>query len=904
MAARGKKRSIAKKNKRMTFGKMIVWMCGAGLVGAICAIGVYLVIIVNGHRYLMEHIDKLEAPEASIIYDADRQEVARLLIQNREIVKLDEVPKLLQNAFIATEDKRFSSHIGIDLWAIGRALYRDIVARDAVEGGSTITQQLAKNVFLDFDKTLFRKAQEASIAIALEKHFSKEQILEYYLNRIYFGHGAYGIKAAAKRYFGKENLNELTLGEMAVLAGIPKSPGNFSPIQNPDKALERRNVVLSLMKEQGYITADQMKEAMAEPIQVAAAPAGDKKNFQTFIDYVVREAVEEYGISEDRLLRGGYQIYTTLNRQAQLAMENAYADSDWFQKDMNGEMMQSSMVIYDHHTGGIVAMIGGRDYVAKGLNRAILPRQPGSSFKPIVVYAPALESGKWNPHSLLVDERMSFGNYSPRNYDNVYRGRVTMKEAVRKSINVPAVWLLNEIGISYGMEFASKLGITFAPEDRNLAIALGGMTKGVSPLQMARAYGAFANQGYLNKVHSIVEIKDTNNQTIAAFKPESTQVMSAQTAYYMTEMLQAAVQPGGTGANARMNRPVAGKTGSTQLDIKGLEKYNRDLWFVGYTPEWTAAVWMGFDKTGSRQYVTISSGAPAALFREVMSNALKGVPVKSFDKPKGIKELPSAPGAVNDLQASLDENGRGVLLSWSPKGEGVTYQLFRKSSSEQEFTLLLPGEKTEIKDMSVVPGETYQYYVVVADPKTGLESGKSNIVEITVPEEGDLLPPWDMMPGNDHEGGEEGTEEDENENGEVPVPGLENPGIENPDIQEPDTENPGIENPDGEDPLFEYPGNHRQEQGGTGSRQDDGRSGEDGSGSGQPADGRAGSGRTPENGAENGPNRISRRNSGSDGGSWPVNPDAGSWRNDRNDSGESSGPIPYPEFLDMQGPNF
>lgn len=747
MATTGKKPSKPRKKRKMTAGRLFVWIAAAGLVGAICAIGMYILIILHGQKYLMDHIDKLNLDEASIIKDADGNEVTKLYVQNRELVTLDEVPEKLRDAFIATEDRRFNSHFGIDIWSIGRALYRDIVHRGAVEGGSTITQQLAKNIFLDADKTLFRKVQEASIAIALENNFSKDEILEKYLNRIYFGNSAYGIKAAAQTYFGKDDLNKLTLAEMATLAGIPKSPGTYSPVDNPQKSKERRDLVLSLMAEQGYITEQEKEKAMQEPLVATLNKPSGQKDYLTFIDYVVKEAENVYGISEDELLRGGYQIYTTLNVKAQKAMENAYANDKLFQKDMNGDPMQSGMVIYNQKDGGIVAMIGGRDYARKGWNRAIQPRQPGSSFKPIVVYGPALESGKWNPYSTLKDEDMSFGNYHPQNYDLTYRGSVTMLEAVKKSLNVPAVWLLNQIGIDSGMKFAQKLGIPFAPEDRNLAIALGGMTRGVSPLQMARAYGAFANQGYLNKEHAIVKIVDTNGRQVAAFKPEKTQVMSAKTAYYMTQMLQAVVEPGGTGASARMNRPVAGKTGSTQVDIKGLEKYYRDIWFVGYTPEWTAAVWMGFDKTDSKHYVTMSSGGAAVLFKEVMSAALAGTPVTSFTKPPGVEDLAAPPKAVTDLKATLDQDGRAVLLSWSAAGDNVAYRLYRKGSKDQEFTMILPGEGTEIKDMTVQPGETYQYYVVAVNKDTDVESGKSNVVEIAVPA-GQVLPgPLNPMPG-------------------------------------------------------------------------------------------------------------------------------------------------------------
>lgn len=744
--ANNKKRSSGskRKSKKDKYGgfRIFVGMMTAGLIGIIGAIGLYIFIIVSGQSFLMDNIDKLDLNEATTLYDSDGNRLMRLYVENRENVTLDEVPEKLQAAFIATEDKRFSSHIGIDIQSIGRALYKDIIHMSAVEGGSTITQQLAKNIFLNSHKTMFRKVQEASIAIALENNFSKGQILEKYLNRIYFGKGAYGVKAAAMLYFGKDDLNDLTLAQMATLAGIPKAPSHYSPMENVEKSKERRNLVLALMADQGYISEQEKLEAQAESLEVTPYVIGSRKDYTTFVDFVIKEAVEQYGISEDELLRGGYHIYTTVNLAAQKALDEAFANDKLFQEDMNGEKMQGSMVIYDHKNGAILALAGGRDYVAKGWNRAVKPRQPGSAFKPIISYAPALESGKWNPYSLLKDEQMSFGKYSPRNYDNKYLGQITMMEAVRKSANIPAVWMLDQVGIDQSMKLATKLGIEFAPEDRNLAIALGGMTHGVTPMQMVRAYGAFANEGKMFVPHSIVKIVDTNDKTVGEAKSEAVQVLSAQTAYSMTKMLQTVVESG-TGTAAKMDRPIAGKTGSTQLDIKGLERYNRDLWFVGYTPEWTAAVWMGFDNTNKDHYVTISSGSPAALFKHVMSKALAGQPVSQFVKPQGVVDPTERPKTVQHLEALLENDGQSVLLRWSAVDGDVSYLLYRKEVEETEYTEFPPVTQTELKDRTVQSGKTYEYYVVVKNRTTGMMSDQSNVVKIELTAETDLPDPLD-----------------------------------------------------------------------------------------------------------------------------------------------------------------
>jgi penicillin-binding protein 2A len=731
-------------------------------------------IIFNGQKYLMEHVNQLDLDEASIIYDADGKEAAKLYVQNRESVTLDEVPEKLREAFIATEDKRFATHSGIDMYSIGRALYRDIIHHSAVEGASTITQQLARNLFLTSNKTFFRKAQEASIAIALENNFSKDQILQLYLNRIYFGSGAYGIKAAAKIYFAVDDLNKLTLAQMAALASIPKAPGIYAPDADEEKAKDRRGVVLSLMEDQGYISEEEKTKALDEELVVKSFESGKKSDIQTMIDYTVEEATETYGLTEDQLLRGGYKIYTTMSLKAQKALEEAYKKESYFQKDMNGTPMQSAMVIYNQHDGGVVAMIGGRGYVAKGLNRATVKRQPGSTFKPVIDYGPALDYGVLQPYSMLEDKDQSYGNYHPHNYNGQYLGQVTMFQALQKSMNQPAVWTLNKVGLTKAMGFAERLGITFDPQDRNLAIALGGMTYGVTPLEMARAYGAFASAGYLNTPHAIVKIVDEDDRQVAAFKGQKTRVMSAQTSYDMTTLLQGVIAPGGTGVKAAMDRPVAGKTGSTQLDLKGLDRYYRDIWFVGYTPQWTGAIWMGFDKTDTKHYVTSDSGNAAALFKAVMTAALAGQEKGEFAKPEGVKDPAKPPEAVTDLRAELASDGRSVNLSWSAVGDNVSYELYRKGKADADFSMLLLAASAKMQDLTVKPGETYEYYVLAKQTGTELKSGRSNVASVAVPAEkspGLGLPQLPGLPGAGQPGAPGGAGKPPG-GGSTPPPGI------------------------------------------------------------------------------------------------------------------------------------
>jgi penicillin-binding protein 2A len=726
-----------KRKSKWSVRKMIFWMIITAGTASVCVLIGYALIILNGQN-LLNKIDPsvLVMGSPTAIYDEKGVFVANLNQLNSEPVEYKDIPPLMIDAIIATEDKRFNEHTGIDFISIGRAVVKDIIQSSAVEGGSTITQQLAKNIlFENPDKTLLRKATEASLAIALEEKFTKEQIITLYLNRINFGNRSYGIKVAAKRYFGKE-LKDLELWQMATLAAIPKSPKYYSPILYPDSSKERRAVVLKLMFDQGYITEAEKDKANSAIFQAPNVNVTTSTDYLSFIDYTVEEALSSYNISEEELKRGGYKIYTTMNTNAQIIMEQSFKNDKLFQKSDAEQQFQGAMVIVDHKTGGLVAMVGGRDYEKQGLNRATIKQQPGSSFKPLAVYAPAIETGEYNPYSMLEDKQNDYNGYKPRNYNNKYLGEVSMFEAVKKSINQPAVWLLNQIQLSTSLKFIKSLGIPLEPEDRNLAIALGGLTKGATPISMAQAYGSFANNGAMYTAHSILKItlNDKVIQTYKAEKPK--QVMSTKTAWYTTQLLKGVIEPGGTGTAAKMNRPVAGKTGSTQLTIKGFEQYTKDLWFVGYTPEWTAAVWMGFDKPDKKHYVTISSGSAAALFKDVMSKSLVNVPVTNFVKPSGVPELTEPSKGITDLAVALDPViPNKANINWTPIADpAASYRIYRKSAEDAEFTMLLEVKSNlNISDLTIEQGKTYQYYVATFDPVSNTESNKSNVVDLPVP---------------------------------------------------------------------------------------------------------------------------------------------------------------------------
>ncbi|MCI3920424.1 PBP1A family penicillin-binding protein [Paenibacillus sp. TRM 82003] len=748
-------------------------------LGLFLFIAGYFFIYLNGQKLLEANMQKFRVAEASVVLDRNGHEYTKFYLQNRELVTLEEIPDRLEEAIVATEDQRFYEHAGVDFWSIGRAIVKDIIARDLVEGGSTITQQLAKNMFLTADKTFFRKATEVSIAVALETTMDKDLILQYYLNYIYMGNGAYGMQSAAEKHFGKE-LADLDLLEIAVLAGMPKAPETYSPTNDPERAVERAAIVLSLMKEQGYITEEERRAALNDKLE-PPAPRGERVA-SAMRDYILAQAVEVTGLPEQELRIGGYRIYTTVDNDAQQAVDKAFTNPELFPEDGPEQISQGAMVIIDPHTGGIAAMSGGREYVDKGLNRALARRQPGSSFKPVAVYAPALETGDYHPYSMLKDEKMSFGNYSPSNLSGKYAGQMTMTEAVQRSINLPAVWLLNEIGVAKGLEYAKKLGIEMSSEDRNLAIALGGLTNGASPLEMARAYGAFANDGMLAETFVITKIEMSDGHKVYEHKPKSSRVMSEQAAYYMTTMLETVTKKGGTGTKAAFGRPVAGKTGTTQPGLKGVKDSagNRDIWFVGYTPQYAAAVWMGFDQTDAKHFVKSGSGTAAAMFAAVMKDAMAKLEVQDFRRPEGVSEpkKEQPPAAVSDLTASFNPEMNVPQVQWSPVGaNGVEYRLYRKEASEAAPTQLLQTPQTSVDDFTALPGMTYQYYVTVVTVASGLESAPSNSVDVLVPEivedDGMTLP--EVLPGEEPstdeeggsgDGGEFGGEDGGNDSGE------------------------------------------------------------------------------------------------------------------------------------------
>lgn len=592
--------------------------------------------------------------------------------QNRLPIDINKVPQNLQNAFIAAEDNRFYEHIGIDPIGIFRAIFANLTNRGIAQGGSTITQQLAKNAFLSQEQTLKRKIQEAMLALEIEHKYSKKEILEMYMNQIYFGQGAYGIQTAAKTYFNKD-VNELTLTQCAMLAGLPKSPNYYSPFNNLNEAKKRKNVVLDQMVKYGYVSAAEAEDAKNQDLGLSKShQSKEADEYASFIDYVSQQVAKKYG--DDALYKEGLKIYTTMDVDKQHAAVRAMRNLPNNYTDENGlTQPQAAIVSIDPKTGHILAMVGGRGQ--DSFNRASMAvRQPGSAFKPFV-YLTALQHDM-TPDTTMDDQPVTYGSWSPKNAGGSYSGTMTLSDALAHSVNTIAVQLADKVGTKNIIANAKKMGITtLDAKDDNLAMALGGLTKGVTPLEMASAYGTFANKGVHVKPTAIVKILDRDGNVLedaSTLEKEETKtrVMSERESYEMTTMLEGVIDHG-TGTAAAIGRPAAGKTGTTDD--------NKDAWFVGYTPDIVTAVWIG-DDTGSHSLGEIYGGTiPAEIWKDYMSSATSDESGGDFSAPSGMerrKETTSSSSSSNSVRSDDREEPK--------KKSATTEKTTTKEKSKQQ----------------------------------------------------------------------------------------------------------------------------------------------------------------------------------------------------------------------------
>ena len=685
----------------------------------------------------------------SIIYDGQSDVVTRLHgVQDRTWVSISELQPSTVYAFISAEDARFFEHEGVDVIRIAGAIVADIKAGSYVQGASTISQQLIKLSHLTSEKTISRKAEEAALAYEMERQYSKEDILEMYLNYVYFGGGYYGIEAAAEGYFGV-HASDLTLDQSAMLAGILKSPSGYAPHINYAASINRRNNILRLMRDYGYITDDEKKQASARRPTILHDKREEYSGYYT--DAVTKSAAALMGITVDELIRGGYNIYSAMDSDIQHYCEEMFKNGELFP----AEDSEAAIVVLEPSTGMIVAMVGGRSYTGGiSFNRATdIRRQPGSVIKPVIAYAPAFEYLNYTAADMILDEETTFADYTPSNYGNKYYGWVTVREAVTKSLNVPAVKTLSEVGVERAKDFAKRCGIEFDDKDDSLALALGGFTYGVSPLQIAGAYSCFASGGIYNTPTLIKKITDRNGLTVYEYRQDSRRVMSEANAYILTSMLKSVVTEGTGHRLNTLDIPIAGKTGTV-----GLANGNRDAWMAGYTPEYTAVVWQGYDSDRLGLLPSSATGGtyPALMLYELFNHIYPDGRSGDFEKPESVKQYSidaktlkkqhkvvlanamtpqssrvteyfteetapedvsgywAVPGSAQNLLAVREEGG--VMVSFDCPDDFGMYTLWRSEAGKAEKPLMTwNGREGHIEyiDAAVKPGKGYRYRVTV-----------------------------------------------------------------------------------------------------------------------------------------------------------------------------------------------
>ncbi|MCP3030728.1 PBP1A family penicillin-binding protein [Halobacillus sp. A1] len=719
--------------------------------------------------------EKLSDPYASKIYDKDDNLITDVAGEERRTrVEYNDLPPQLVDSVLATEDVRFFDHIGIDPRRMGAALLSNVTNGFGSEGASTITQQVVKRSYLTSDKTLERKVQEQFLAIKLDQEYSKEEILEMYLNKIYYGQGAYGVLEAADTYFGKEDLNELTLAESALLAGMPQRPSAYDPSVNPDLAQQRMNTVLSLMVQHEKITEEEAEEARQVNVEDMLAEQSEDEStpYRAFIDQVEDEVEEKMGAD---IYNDGLDIYTTIEPDAQEYVEQMLSEDssiDWPDEDL-----QTGVAVTDTESGAIRAIGGGRNYVKGNLNFAgDIKRQPGSTFKPITAYGPAIENEKLSTYHQINDEKIEIeqpdGVYSPNNYDNEFRGWVSMREALSKSLNIPAVKMLEETGTDNAEEFVEGLGFEIAGNGNlYLSDAIGGGVL-TNPLEMSGAYAAFGNGGTYTEPYTVRKVESTEGGS-TDLTPDSSTAMSDSTAYMITSMLETVMTDGtGTGANVS-GLTEAGKTGTTNREIEdengNVESIVPDVWFSGYTTDYSVSIWTGYGDN-NKNLSNNTQQIPRQMFKSVMGHISEGKETADFSKPGSVEwvdiedgsrppELPSSNtpesqivselfhvdnqptetseqfeklDSVEGLSADYNEDTEAIDLSWDHNEDDVTFDITVSTNGESARDLTTT-ESRSMEISQIQPGSTYEFTVVAVDNSGEAESSDPSTTSVQVP---------------------------------------------------------------------------------------------------------------------------------------------------------------------------
>jgi penicillin-binding protein 1A len=765
-----KKQKKKQKKKSSFLKKILIAFFFIGIVGMIAGAAT-LAYYIAGAPPLNEN--QLKGQLSSKVYDMYGNQIYEIGTEKTTYVKIDDIPDQVKNAFIATEDVRFYEHNGIDLIRFGGAVIANIQEGFGAEGASTITQQLVKLSFLSPEKTIQRKVQEAWLALQVEQKYSKDQILEMYLNRVYYPGNYYGVARAAEAFYGK-TLDELSLDEVAMLAGMVKNPHGYNPRENPEAAEKRRNVVLMLMEKHGFISKEEADQAKQKSVTASLVNPTEKSNqYYAFIEQVIEEIREHLDIDPSA---AGLKIYSTLDPDAQSYIENLLNGD---QLNFRNEHLQAGVALLDTETGEIRAIGGGRNQPIGGFNYAVdTKRQPGSTIKPILDYGPAIEYLKWSTYHQIEDAPYTYSNGTPiNNYDNRYKGWMSIRQALADSRNIPALKALQEVGLDRAKDFAEGLGIKL--DEISEAYAIGGFKEGVSPLQMAGAFSAFGNNGIYIKPHAVKKVELADG-TVIELSPEPVEAMSDYTAFMITDMMKSVVQYGtGTRANVA-GLHIAGKTGTTNFTPEEKQKYNvpkggaKDSWFVGYTPKYTAAVWTGFEKNDEKMHLDrIDQRLAKDIFKEVIKHVSKG-DRSDFKQPNSVVKLAIEKGTnpaklaseftpkdmityeyfvkgkeptkvsnkyqqvdkPSDLQVSYDEAAQAVTVKWLYDEEfleDVSFEV-RLAINDNSYKVAATTKEMVYTVSNVEPGSVYKFQVIAIRDGNRSDPAAA-IIEIPIMEE-------------------------------------------------------------------------------------------------------------------------------------------------------------------------
>ncbi|MBP2256349.1 penicillin-binding protein 1A [Virgibacillus alimentarius] len=755
------------------------------LLSIVLAIGIGVGALFTYYIATAPPIDeaKLSDPFPSVVLDQDGEVVESLGKEQRTKIEYEDLPQVLIDAVVATEDSRFFKHSGIDIRRIAGAIKANITEGFGSEGASTITQQVVENSFLTPDKKIKLKVQEQWLALQLERKYSKEEILEMYLNKIFYGSGAYGVAKASEVYFGKTDLNELTIPEAAILAGLPQRPSAYNPYENPELTKERMNTVLNLMVRHGKISEKEAEEARQVDIEsLLAGKRPDPNLYEAFIQQVEKEVEEK--VDGANINTDGLKIHTTLDQDAQKHVESLLTDSDEnpipypeevVDDEGNKHDMQAGMVVLDTQTGAIQA-IGGRRNSEKigGYNYAIDGgRQPGSTFKPIIAFGPAIEYNKWSTYHQINDDQpyqIAGSNKTIDNWNKQHEGWMSARYALSKSLNVPTLKTFDEVGYDKAQQFAKGLGLNFKDDKLALTDAIGGSGSLFTPLEVAGAYRAFGNEGIYNEPYAVTKVEFPDGKTVD-LKPESEAVMSDYTAYMVTDMLKT-VMSEGTGVEANIpGLHVAGKTGTTnRKNVDG----SPDSWFSGYTTDYTISIWTGYD---DNNIPLPNTKIPHALFKNTMTELSKDKETKDFVKPDSVVEVDVEKGSnpaklpsshtpsdkiitelfvkghepdktsekfdkldpVSNLSATYDEDSNSIKVSWDYNSKDDIEFEVSASVNGGGMKGISSTEDKSIEISEVEKDAEYEIQVVAVNTETSSKSEpKTTKVKLSDEEDEDI----------------------------------------------------------------------------------------------------------------------------------------------------------------------